>query len=242
MAKKYKTNIIIFSIITFLVLLFFAVKNPRAVRMEKFLGYKAQTIFSKETSPMLKVPYHRQEHSLSCEIAALKMVLNFYDIKVSENDLLKNLPFDEKGPRLKDNTWGDPDKGFVGNIDGAIPNDGYGVYEKPIADLAEKFGRKAKIFDKPALSDVLAEVAAGHPVIAWGTLSSGKDISWKTKDGKFVKAIYGEHTRVIIGYSGSPENPANIILLDPIYGQISWSKEKFLKNWSLLDNKAVVIY
>ncbi len=57
-----------------------------------------------------------------------------------------------------------------------------------------------------------------------------------------VKAILGEHARLLVGFKGSVENPSTIILLDPIYGQIQMSKKKFLADWSLLDNKAVVVF
>ena len=49
---------------------------------------------------------------------------------------------------------GTPDKGFVGNIDGKIPNEGYGVYEQLILDLALQY-RDAKKMENPQLVDVL---------------------------------------------------------------------------------------
>ncbi len=82
------------------------------------------------------VAFHRQEHALSCEIASLKMALSYYGVDVSETQLISELPVDTPGPRQPGNIWGDPEKGFVGNIDGTMPNSGYGVYEKPIASVA----------------------------------------------------------------------------------------------------------
>jgi len=214
-------------------------------RVSKNIFYKAQATLvlalDKDINIRLAVPFHKQEHALSCEIATLKMALNYYGVGVAEEDLLKDLPFDTKQPRSKENIWGDPDKGFVGNIDGKIPNTGYGVYEKPIVELAEKY-RRARILQDPSLSDVLEEVAKKRPVIVWGAIGSSKDISWRTKDGRFIKAVSGEHTRLIIGFSGTVSNPKNIILLDPIYGKRVVSKNSFLSDWSLLDNKAVVVY
>ena len=190
----------------------------------------------------LNVPFYRQEHSLSCEVATLKMVLEYYGIKVEEDDLIARLPFDTFGPRnVEENIWGDPNQGFVGDIDAKIPNGGYGVYEDPLVKLARDF-REAKKLEYPALREVLEIVEAGYPVIVWGTISSGKDISWKTREGKKIKAVFGEHTRVVIGFKGTPESPSFIYLLDPIYGQVRMSREKFLKNWDSLDRKAVVVY
>lgn len=215
----------------------------RLARLENQMLYAAQALspFRKNPDVVLKVPFHKQEHALSCEIAALKMILDYHDVSVTESELLRDLSFDTTMSRGQNNVWGDPDKGFVGNIDGKIPNIGYGVYENPIIDLALQY-RDAKKLENVSLADILTEVAGGHPVIVWGSLSSGKDISWQTPEGKYVKAVYGEHTRVLIGYGGTPEKPKYVVLLDPIYGRITMSKDKFLKNWSLLDNKAVVVY
>lgn len=215
----------------------------KLARVEKQVMYSAQMLSpaSRFFDVVLKVPFHKQEHALSCEVAALKMALGFYGIAVAESDLIRDLKFDTKDPRNEYNIWGDPDEGFVGDIDGKVPNEGYGVYEQPVMDLALQY-REAKKMEKPQLADVLSEVNNGHPVIVWGSISDGKDISWLTPEGKYIKAVYGEHTRLIIGFSGTPENPKYILLLDPIYGKVIMSKNRFLTNWALLDNKAVVIY
>ncbi len=237
----------VFISILILVLLFLILErdNPRLQRISKRFLYHSQAVLSltleRDWNVKLVVPFHRQEHALSCEIATLKMVLNYYGVAMEENELLKKLPFDTKKSRGPDNVWGNPGLGFVGDIDGKIPNLGYGVYEKPILNLALE-SRPAKILEKAALADVLKEVSHQHPVIVWGSLTSGKDISWKTRSGDKIKAVSGEHTRVVIGFSGPISSPKNIVLLDPIYGQITMAKNKFLADWALLDNKAVVVY
>lgn len=189
----------------------------------------------------LDVPYHRQEHALSCEVAALKMALDYYGVDASESALIARLPFATRQPRSRDNTWGDPDLGFVGDIDGVSPNSGYGVYGAPLVALAQQSGIRARIMPTPGLSDILNQVSQRHPVIVWGTLASGRDISWVTPEGKRVKAIVGEHTRVVIGFSGPVEAPTAILLHDPIYGTITMAKETFEANWATLGNRAVVI-
>lgn len=241
---KFPFGEILFPVLILFILniAFMASQDIRFKRLSKYIFYSSESAMAKEPSIRLDVPFHRQEHSLSCEIASLKMVLNYYGVEITESELLNALPFDTRLPRSKNNVWGDPDIGFVGNIDGKNPNGGYGVYEKPIYNLAYEFGRTAVILTAQPLSAILTEVQAGHPAIVWGTLSSGRDISWTTKSGKKIHAIYGEHTRVIIGFDGSPENPSTILLMDPIYGEITMSKQKFLTNWELLNNKAVVVY
>jgi uncharacterized protein YvpB len=154
------------------------------------------------------------------------MVLHYYGLDIPESELLAKLTFDTKQPRSPDNIWGDADIGFVGNIDGRMPNTGYGVYEGELANLANQY-LHAQAFRGANLSDILTAVARGRPVIVWGHVASGKDISWRTIDGRIEKAIYGEHTRILIGFSGTVLNPKYLVLLDPIYGEIILSKNKF---------------
>lgn len=220
---------------------------PTAQRILKMGSYftldlLARVLPSQEEIHQLDVPFYRQEHALSCEVASLRMVLAYYGIKIEEEALIAKLPFDTFGPRdVKKNIWGDPNRGFVGDIDGKIPHSGYGVYEGPVQKIAAAF-REAKTLANPELSEVLEIVKAGHPVIVWGTLASGRDISWKTREGEEIKAVLGEHTRIITGFKGSPENPRTIYLLDPIYGPVRMSKDKFLKNWAVLDRKALAVF
>ena len=196
---------------------------------------------NKEANVKLDVPFHKQERPLSCEIATLRMALNYYGLRVSENELLAQLPFETSSSRRPGNIWGDPNEGFVGDINGRMPNSGYGVYEKPIAEVAGNY-REAQALNGTSLATILEHVAAGRPVVVWGHISSGKDISWTTPDGAPVKAIFGEHTKVITGFIGTVSNPKYLVLLDPIYGKVIWSTDKFLQNWATLDNRAVVVY
>lgn len=217
--------------------------GPGIMRVARRTVYRIELAISlpKDVHVKLDVPYHRQEHALSCEVAALTMALQYYDVAITESTLLADLPYDTREPRnRRANTWGDPNRGFVGNIDGTIPNSGYGVYEPPILELAKKY-RPARIISGAPLTDLLVEVALGHPVIVWGPIGSGRDISWHTPEGEYVHAVYAEHTRVLMGFTGTADDPQKIILLDPVYGTLVWSREAFLKNWALLDNRAVVI-
>lgn len=78
--------------------------------------------------------------------------------------------------------------------------------------------------------------------ISRGYTGSGAKVSWKTDDGRAIKAVFGEHARIISGFSGTIDNPSTIRFLDPVYGRISMSKTQFLSNWTTLDNKAVIMY
>ncbi len=208
----------------------------------KKIYYQTLRIIPIKPAIKLAVPYHHQQHTLSCEVASLMMALNYKGIKVTENELIQRLPISDPGSRRQDNTWGDPNLGFVGNINGRMPNTGYGVYEQPIYDLATKY-RPAKIIANGTLADLITELSNNNPIIVWGVVvGRSKDISWKTPEGKIITAQLDEHARTLIGFTGQSDSPQLMILLDPLYGEVRLKVADFLKNWELLEKKAVVIY
>jgi len=187
----------------------------------------------------LPTKFHRQEHSLSCEIATLKMALQTVGIDVPEATLIGQLPFDQtaKGRGV----WGDPNQGFVGNIDGKMLVDGYGVYWDPIAKVGENYTR-TEILRGGTAQEVAEHIAAGRPVIVWGNYGRAKMYSWLSAEGKQITAVNGEHTRIVTGYRGTVSNPTSFSLIDPLYGPMTWSTKKFMANWGLLGNNGVVVF
>jgi uncharacterized protein YvpB len=247
MAHKKKIILIILSslLVVFLVWVMFELLVDDVKGKEnkvKKIYYKIIALTS-PIKPAIKlvVPFHRQEHALSCEVASLLMALKYRGVVVTESELIKDLPVSDSGARRANNIWGDPNLGFVGNINGRMPNTGYGVYEQPIYDLALKY-RSAKIMDNEELSGLIAELVNGNPLVVWGVTGKGKDISWTTPNGKAISAKMDEHARLLIGYTGESNNPKLIILLDPVYGEIRMKASDFLTNWAKLDKRAVVIY
>lgn len=192
-----------------------------------------------EPAVLLDMQFYKQEHSLSCEAAALRMVLKYRSLDVSEKEIIEKLGFDKT--EKEDGIWGDPQQAFVGNIDGKMMVDGYGVHYQPVARVAKLF-RKAKGFENGAIENLVSEVLNKNPVIIWGYLGSGKPYFWKTKQGKEIKAIYAEHTKIVIGFSGAKENPTGFFLIDPIYGRVYETKDKFQKEWASLGRSGVVVY
>src|SRR6266853_4510860 len=97
------------------------------------------------TQRVLDVKLHLQEHSLTCEAAALKMALSYEGIVVDEMTLVgymtndrRPAQFDAQGHLI---AWGDPAQSFVGNPDGSIQRlTGYGVYFGPVANAATLAG------------------------------------------------------------------------------------------------------
>ncbi len=181
---------------------------------------------------------HRQEHSLSCEIAALKVALSAHGLDIPESGLLKYLLFDTT-PR-EDNVWGDPNKGFVGDIDGRMGKTGYGVYWGPIAELGSLW-KSSKVAEDMTASQLAGYISDGKPVITWGYYGRGKNLLWYTKDGKRIDAIDGEHARVVVGFEGNSSGPEGFYVFDPIYGEMYWSRDKFMRNWDSFGRMGVVV-
>ncbi len=195
--------------------------------------------FSTELSQKkLAVPFHRQERPLSCEAATLVMALRYRGVKVSESTLIDQIGYDPT-PH-KDGVWGNPHVAFVGSYYGKQVTTGYGVYWDPIARVSNLY-RKSRAFTNGSVQDLTGEIQKGNPIIVWGNAASGKRADWKTTDGKNIVAIVGEHTRVVIGYVGSAENPTSIITLDPLSGERYFSRTSFEANWSLLGKAGVVV-
>ncbi len=193
---------------------------------------------TEQASTRLAVPFHRQEHKLSCEIATLVMALRYRGVEVTEQTIIDAIGFDPT-PK-KSGVWGDPDVAFVGNIDGQQPGTGYGVYAAPIAKAGSTY-RPSRVMTGASLQDVLTEVQAGNPVIVWGNASTGQRVDWKTPTGKTVRAIVGEHTRVVVGFLGSVTSPSTIVTLDPLFGEKRFTRAAFVADWALLGNMAVVV-
>ncbi len=171
---------------------------------------------SRDTSHHI-IPYHRQEHLLSCEIASLRMAAAFYGQEASEEELLGMLPFEKMPPRTRRNgklIWGDPRKGFVGNLDGwqiyygglwehppsrrNVHWWGYGVYIEPIAEVATKIGLAAQCLDE--LDSVYWHLDHGHPVIAIVPAGGKTETvvwTWHTKHGEQVPVMNREHAVVL---------------------------------------------
>ncbi|MDO8621611.1 MAG: C39 family peptidase [bacterium] len=191
----------------------------------------------------LRVPFLKQEHALSCEVATLRMALAYRGVTVTESELLAAVGVDPT-PRRRDRsalTWGDPDSAFVGDVDGIMAKTGYGVHAGPIGRVAGQYRRAESIADGTATT-LTGAIANGNPVIAWGHLGSGKPLRWKTLGGNEVRAVDGEHTRVVIGYTGTKEIPTGFFAIDPIYGEQYWKTEKFMENWKPLGRTGVIVY
>lgn len=190
----------------------------------------------------INAPMHHQEHNLSCEVASLRSALLYRGIGVSEAELIRQQPV-SKPLEFKNGVWGDPSKGYVGDIDGSQPRlTGYGIYWQPIAELARKY-RPAESFRHVDWPFIKTNVLSGNPTIVWGNYNQNpQTLIWKTSQGAGVLGFIGEHTYIVLGWEGDPNHPDKIILLDPMRGRLTMSFADFMQNWSYLDYSGVVVY
>jgi len=201
----------------------------------------AKVSLGKEKEFVLDVPFFKQSYPVTCEVASLRMVLNYFGYSTTEDELLAELHFDTTEPMSPDGVWGDPEKGFVGDINGSIFNGtGYGVHDGPIKSLASNYLNTVNLRE-PNLTRIIGLLNSGKPVIVWGLLYSRNLVSWETIDGRKIEVYPGEHTRVLIGYTGEAHDPDKLILLDPIYGKIRMSPEDFVEDWAMMNNRLVAM-
>lgn len=192
---------------------------------------------------LLPIVFDKQDHSLSCEVANLKMVLAYRGISVTEGQLLADIGYDDTLKRYEDGQmiWGDPHEAFVGNVDGKMMQDGYGVYWGPIAAVADKY-RNARVITNSTATQLARYISQGHPVIAWSYMGNGKTYQWRTPAGRLINGIYSEHPVVVRGFKGTADDPEGFFVVNPIYGYQYLTTSYFMSHWAVFDHSGVVIY
>lgn len=206
-----------------------------------FLGFLFASSLSEAALSDLKldVKYHRQEHELSCEAAALKMVLNYYGLTVTEAEILQRMPMDRR-PK-KDGIWGDPDLAFVGDVDGVMGVSGYGIHWPAMARLASEW-KRTEILESGKVTDLTRHLQERRPVLVWGYHRSSAPLEWRTPAGRTVRGLKGQHVRVVYGFRGNAEAPEGFFVMDPFTGPRYWKLGEFLKNWDSFGRKGIVLY
>lgn len=174
---------------------------------------------------------HGQSYGLSCESRSAADVAAFWQMPLSEADILNALPRSD-----------DPEIGFVGDVNGAwgyIPPHAYGVHAPPIAAVLRQNGLDASDRKEMAFEELAAEIDAGRPVIVWviGAVWNGTPQTYTTSAGKHVAVAAFEHTMVMIGYDNN-----NVTLVNAGDGRTAdYSRVAFLTSWKVLNNMAVVV-
>ena len=172
-----------------------------------------------------------------CETVALYLMLKYYGVNVSPETLVNNL---KKGDGVH---WengirygGDPEIEFVGD-----PRDahGYGVYQKPIINLASKYKSGMTDYTGHSLSQVLELVRSGKPVQVWVSINlknTSVCANWTHKaSGKTINWICNLHSVVIVGF-----NDNYVYVSDPYTGSIKkYGRTQFQKMYNLFGKRAI---
>lgn len=118
----------------------------------------------------------------------------------------------------------------------------YGVYWEPLAKAASNW-RECEAASYLSVTDLTREIKNGNPLVFWGVLpvSNLTNCSWKTADGKAVKAYKETHVRLVIGFIGPQNNPSKIIINDPLAGRLYWPVGTFLDSWEHFNYSGVVV-
>jgi uncharacterized protein YvpB len=190
---------------------------------------------------LLDVPLIRQMDAPrlynGCEVTSLAMLLNFWGIGVSKNELAERIP---RVPlQYSEGKNGNPNVGFVGNME---DGPGLGVYNGPIFQLAQTYinnGLKAENLTNHPFESVLEKTGQGLPVwvITTTNLAPVSTIqTWSTPEGS-VDVTYNMHSVVITGY-----DQENIYINNP-YGKKNQkvNRELFIESWQQMGSQAIVI-
>jgi uncharacterized protein YvpB len=198
---------------------------------------------------VLAIPWHHQEHNLSCEAAALQMALSYYGIKVDELALIASMT-DDRRPALFDSAghlerWGDPAKAYVGNPDGNIQRyTGYGAYFQPVAAAAVRAGaaveRAGSGLYGPAVpaSALYQAILDGHPAVTWisNTYHQVPLGSYVAYDGATMRYTLTEHAVTLIGVK-----PGWVLIDDPWFGKAWHRRSQFESAYRTFAGMAVVL-
>jgi len=177
-----------------------------------------------------RVPALAQGHNLSCEAAAIRMVLAGRWISASEEEILARMGFDEN-----------PHKGFRGNPDGALHDPelaDYGAYAEVVARVLASFGVPARIVYGMSNNELRATIADGQPVIVWMT----RQPEPRAIEANGYRLVDGEHVLVVVGLT----NDGRFVAHDPWgarpdSGRTGTFITPEIQNWDLFDRMAVVV-
>ena len=178
------------------------------------------------------------EYPTACESVALYTLLKYYNVNVTVDDIINKLKKGEK-PHYEEGIMygGNPEIEFVGNPKN---KSGYGVYEKPIENVANTYKKGIKNISGTPFQDILKLVKQGYPVQVWTSIDNlpPKIANFTWIDRKTNKEIIWKqpfHSVVIIGYTKD-----KVIVSDPHTGSVRrFDKKDFEKAYNFFDKRAL---
>ncbi|GEM02969.1 Uncharacterized protein YvpB [Halolactibacillus halophilus] len=199
--------------------------------------------FKQPHSNLLHVPLINQFPELprGCEVTALAMLMQYYDVDTDKLTLAKQVKKDTTPYNVIDNHvhFGNPHNGFVGDMY-TFEEPGLGVYYEPLLELANSYDHvTAKNLTGQDFNDLLATVGRHQPVlvitnITFKPLPSEAFTTWQTTDGP-ITITYKMHAVVITGYDKD-----RIFFNDPYDGQMKQeNKTDFISAWEQMGSQAL---
>lgn len=172
-----------------------------------------------------------------CESIALYNLLRYYNINVTPEEIVEKLKKGD-GPYWSGNTLygGNPEIEFVGD-----PRDihGYGVFQKPILEVANTFKPGMIDYTGHSLNEVLELVKNKIPVQVWVSINL-RDTSVCTHwiyspTGQTINWICDLHSVVIVGYTNT-----SVFVSDSYTGRIEeYNRSQFEKMYNLFGKRAL---
>lgn len=213
-----------------------------AIRERIASGAGTVELPERRAAATVRLPIVKQALRNNCETAALSMLLAARGSRVPQLKLQEQLP--TSGPLDPQpsagggmEVWGDPSRGFVGRADGGGTSGGYGVYEPPIAALAERHGVDLTELSRQPAKEIYDRLLAGSPVMVWIGLSDGPYETWRGPQGGKVTGNFGEHTVVLTGIRGK-----RLYVNDPLVGErTTWTRGYFEELWERLGRRALSV-
>ncbi|MFC1780554.1 Ig-like domain-containing protein [Patescibacteria group bacterium] len=217
--------------------------------VQTVLGYDSRQNFSTSFTTeslvfTLNVPQYRQTHTFTCNVTAAAMVLSYKGASSSEMGVYNGIAKDNTACTKSGTTityWGNPNTGYVGDINGGGDCGGYGVYWSPVSAYMSSRGVSNRIYSGWNVSGLAKEVEKGNPAVIWGQngWASPTWRSWNSPTGQ-VNALNGMHSEVVVGFIGSSDNPTHIITNDPWRGRRTVTVGQFNAVWGYFNYTAVV--
>lgn len=208
--------------------------NQYEVLYEKY-KLEQETVIINGVPTILQYP----KYPTGCESVALTILLNYHGYDVSVDDVISKLRLGDK-PYFEENIWygGNPELEFVGS---PYDRESYGVYEKPMYDVAITYNHNFVMGTGKSLSSLLEIVKKGNPVMVWTSYNLTVpyiSASWTYKPTmEIVEWKSGEHAVVIIGY-----NSKQIIVSDPYTGTVKYfNRSVFEQRYNYFGKKNIYL-
>lgn len=239
MKKNYNWYRLIMTVGT--IILLSGCQNQK-VKTKHFIN-RAQQVGENNQKVLLDVPLIAQNPELSngCEVTSLAMLLQYEGIDVDKMTLADKVKKDSTpvaynvaGEIVE---WGNPEKGFVGDITGE--NIGYGVYTAPIIELMSSYLPDRVIdLSNQSVESLQQSIDIGKPVTVWvtGDFNPPNEPKQWQCNGETIEATFDEHVVLLVGYDDQ-----SVYVNNPLSEEKNQmvDKEKFIKAWDSMGNRAV---